>query len=223
MTSSKFTKFLLIWSTESWETQHLKARKHKPKFEFRTLIITDKYHHRVAHLHVHTGFSKSSIPKNVFSQNLGIELMSNHVHSSLTLHCKINVQAKGLISNRSIHDVSRSIWGRWFLHRTVRHDPQAAVLPVPAHNTALICDTRDRQGPGHCRLQPGHLRVRIQLSSARLKLCWRRSLTSYDVLLAGRKTIRDWWQWMRCEEKQKKIKLLWCSLPRVSLLLPFCT
>ena len=36
-----FTKFLLIWSTESWETQHLKAKKHKLKFEFRTLIIAD--------------------------------------------------------------------------------------------------------------------------------------------------------------------------------------
>ena len=36
--SSKFIKFLLIWSTQSWETQHLKAKKHKPKFEFRTLL-----------------------------------------------------------------------------------------------------------------------------------------------------------------------------------------
>ena len=36
----KFTKFLLIWSTESWETQHLKAKEHKPKFEFRTLYTS---------------------------------------------------------------------------------------------------------------------------------------------------------------------------------------
>ena len=34
----KFTKCLLIWSTESWETQHLKAKKHKLKFNFRTLL-----------------------------------------------------------------------------------------------------------------------------------------------------------------------------------------
>ena len=32
------SKFLPNLSTERWETQHLKAKKHKPKFEFRTLI-----------------------------------------------------------------------------------------------------------------------------------------------------------------------------------------
>ena len=40
--SKKFTKFLLIWFTESWETQHLKAKKDKPKFEFRTLVMSVK-------------------------------------------------------------------------------------------------------------------------------------------------------------------------------------
>ena len=39
--SWKFTKFLLIGSTVSWETQHLKSKKHKPKFEFRTLLRID--------------------------------------------------------------------------------------------------------------------------------------------------------------------------------------
>ena len=92
-------------------------------------------------------------------------------------HCTVNVMSRPKVS--FVHDLFRSVRRRWLLHRTVRHHPQAAVLP--AHNTALICDSRDRQGPGHCRLQPGHLRVRIQLSSARLKLCWRRSLTSYDI------------------------------------------
>ena len=33
------SKFLPNPSTESWETQHLKGKKHKPKFEFRTLSI----------------------------------------------------------------------------------------------------------------------------------------------------------------------------------------
>ena len=41
--SWKFTKFLLIWSTVSWETQHLKAKKHKPKFEFRTLVLNTQH------------------------------------------------------------------------------------------------------------------------------------------------------------------------------------
>ena len=35
------SKFLPNLSTESWETQHLKGKEHKPKFEFRTLIMTD--------------------------------------------------------------------------------------------------------------------------------------------------------------------------------------
>ena len=33
------SNFLPNLSTESWETQHLKAKKHKPKFEFRTLQL----------------------------------------------------------------------------------------------------------------------------------------------------------------------------------------
>ena len=33
------SKFLPNLSTESWETQHLKAKKYKPKFEFRTLFM----------------------------------------------------------------------------------------------------------------------------------------------------------------------------------------
>ena len=33
------SKFLPNLFTESWETQHLKGKKHKPKFEFRTLLI----------------------------------------------------------------------------------------------------------------------------------------------------------------------------------------
>ena len=46
-------------STESWETQHLKARKHKPKFEFRTLTMCTTrgrqkhlYRARISHLSV---------------------------------------------------------------------------------------------------------------------------------------------------------------------------
>ena len=33
------SKFLPNLSSESWETQHLKAKKHKPEFEFWTLIL----------------------------------------------------------------------------------------------------------------------------------------------------------------------------------------
>ena len=35
------SKILPNPSTESWETQHLKGKKYKPKFEFRTLVISD--------------------------------------------------------------------------------------------------------------------------------------------------------------------------------------
>ena len=38
----KFTKFLLICSTESREAQHLKAKKHKLKFSGRTLVTNSE-------------------------------------------------------------------------------------------------------------------------------------------------------------------------------------
>ena len=40
--SSKYTQFLLIWSTESWEKQQLKGKKCQPQLKGRTLVTAQR-------------------------------------------------------------------------------------------------------------------------------------------------------------------------------------
>ena len=114
------------------------------------------------------------------------KILESQSHIALSVsHCTVI----NFMSKRSkpkiprVHDLFRSVRRRWLLHRTVRHHPQAAVLP--AHNTALICDSRDRQGPGHCRrlLNSGHLRVR---RTNRLRV-----LPQTEVVLVGAEALQD--------------------------------